>query len=60
MTYQLLVNHAKVINNYQFNTRTYDKRDDLAFPIANFPFLDGECSFSPILISNLYQCLKLH
>jgi hypothetical protein len=30
------------------DTRVYDKRDDVSFPIVNFPFLDGDVTLVPL------------
>ena len=35
------------IDNRKLTTRLYDKRDDLNFPIVNFPFLSSNIPFAP-------------
>ena len=35
------------IDNGKLSTRLYDKRDDLNFPIVNFPFLSSNMSSAP-------------
>ena len=40
--------NIKVIDSY-IHTSVYDKRDDLGFPIFNFPWLSGDVSQTPIV-----------
>ena len=43
-------------------TNIYDKRDDFAFPIVNFPFLDGDVPLAPsygVYISQLVRFARV-
>jgi len=50
------------IDNGKVSTKIYDKRDDFNFPIANFPFLDGDVPTAPsygVYISQLVRFARV-
>ena len=56
MQYLLLLLHLSISNGF-VSSKIYDKRDDFAFDIVKFPFLDGDVPRRPSLWS-VYSQLK--
>ena len=59
--------HLEIDNEGLLKTKLYDKRDDLSFPIANFPFLSSKIPAAPeygVYISQLIRhpraCIFYH
>ena len=40
--------HLEIDNEGRLKTKLYDKRDDLCFPIVNFPFLSSNIPAAPV------------
>jgi hypothetical protein len=50
--------HHEIDSNYWLRTKPYDKRDDLNFPIVNFPFISNNIPAAPaygVYISQLIR-----
>ena len=50
--------NLEIENRGRLSTKLYDKRDDLTFPIVNFPFLCGNIPAAPAYGVNISQLIR--